>query len=218
MTEERRSNIAPELRAESVDGEAPRITGYAAVFNELSADLGGFREKIRPGAFKETIAADDIRALWNHDPNFVLGRTTNGTLKLEEDQRGLRIDIKPPDTQWARDAMTTIGRGDVDQMSFGFETRDDRWTQAEGETQRELISVGLFDVSPVTYSAYPQTSAEARSMAKNLSAPDPDLAIYGKSDPDAQAGILEAPTLTAAQVRDIRRRWRMQLAEQEVKK
>ena len=78
------------------EGEDPKIVGYASVFNKLSEDLGFGREKVKRGAFAESIGKDDIRALWNHDSNIVLGRNTSGTLKLEEDQKGLKVEISPP--------------------------------------------------------------------------------------------------------------------------
>jgi len=160
--------LALERRAfsfevKAAETEKPKIAGYAAVFNKLSQDLGGFRELIKPGAFAKTIQNADVRALWNHDPNYVLGRTKSGTLKLEEDETGLYIEIDPPDTQWARDLMESIRRGDVDQMSFGFRTVADSWRTENGETIRELLEVELFDVSPVTFPAYPQTSVGVRS-------------------------------------------------------
>jgi uncharacterized protein len=153
-----------ELRVEG--GESPKIVGHAAVFDKWSEDLGGFREKIRAGAFKKTIKEADVRALFNHDPNFVLGRNKAGTLSLAEDDKGLAISIDPPDTQWARDLTTSIERGDIDQMSFGFRTIKDQWTTPKegNENQRELLEVELFDVSPVTFPAYPQTDVGVRSV------------------------------------------------------
>lgn len=160
---ERRTFIMKELRI-AKDDESPKIVGYAAVFNQLSDDLGGFRERVLPGAFEETIKADDIRALWNHDPNYVLGRNASGTLKLAEDEHGLRIEIDPPDTQWARDLLATMQRGDVDQMSFGFYTVSDDWRKEKGQVVRDLVKAKLFDVSPVTFPAYPQTVVHARDI------------------------------------------------------
>ncbi len=151
-----------ELRTNVQDGQR-HIVGYAAIFNTLSDDLGWFREKVDPGAFADTIKTDDIRALWNHDSNFVLGRNTSGTLTLSEDERGLKIDVIPPDTQWARDLMTSIDRGDVTQMSFGFETLSDKWETVDKEEIRTLIKVRLYDVSPVTFPAYPNTEVALRS-------------------------------------------------------
>ena len=99
----------------------PTIEGHAAVFDSLSVELWGFFEEIAPGAFADSIeAGDDVRALFNHDPNYVLGRSRNGTLRLAEDEVGLRVEFEPPDTQQARDVVTLIERGDVNQMSFAL--------------------------------------------------------------------------------------------------
>jgi HK97 family phage prohead protease len=149
-----------------IDGDEPqKIKGYAAVFDRWSEDLGGFREIIRKGAFSKTVSKADVRALFNHDPNYVLGRTKSGTLALTEDDKGLAIEISPPDAQWARDLMVSISRGDISQMSFGFRVpkNGDKWTEENGKTMRELLEVELFDVSPVTFPAYPQTSVGVRS-------------------------------------------------------
>ena len=161
---ERRSFTLLEIRAKA---DKLGITGHAAVFNQLSDDLGGFKEMIRPGAFASSIARDDIRSLWNHDANFVLGRNKNGSLVLSEDDIGLAIDNTFPDTTYARDLAKVIERGDVDQMSFGFRTLREDWRIESGLVVRELIEAELFDVSPVTFPAYPQTdvsSREARSF------------------------------------------------------
>jgi HK97 family phage prohead protease len=162
---ERRFMELAELR---LDGEKDErsIRGYAAVFDAMSQPLFGFREIIRKGAFKKTIKDGDIRALWNHDPNYVLGRKSARTLRLEEDDKGLLSRIFPPDTQWARDLMTSIERGDVSQMSFGFRTVKDHWLPPgdDGLPIRELLSCQLFDVSPVTYPAYPQTEVHVRAL------------------------------------------------------
>lgn len=158
MKPERRYLNASGLRMED---ETRKITGYAAVFNSMSEDLGGFREIVAPGAFSETLDAD-VRALWNHDANLVLGRTKSGTLALSEDDRGLRVEITPPESAgWMLEAMD---RGDVDQMSFGFFVDDDEWKMQDGEPLRTLRKVRLFDVSVVTYPAYPETEAAVRSL------------------------------------------------------
>ena len=150
--------------------DTPKITGYAAVFNEpseLLSDGWGFSwiEIIRHGAFAKTIKEADVRALVNHDSNYVLGRNAAGTLSLKENRRGLEVSIDPPDTQWARDLVVSMERGDVTQMSFAFSVVTDRWTEdRKAETlTRELLEVKLYDVSVVTFPAYPQTSAVARS-------------------------------------------------------
>jgi len=166
---ERRSVAVKELRIESgVEGNPkdPQIVGYASVFDTWSEELGGsfpYREKVLPGAFAESIVRDDIRALFNHDPNYILGRNKSGTLELAEDQKGLLVKITPPNTQWAKDLLVSIERGDITQMSFGFFVLEDIWLESEGTDVRELLKVKLFDVSPVTFPAYAQTECNIRS-------------------------------------------------------
>jgi len=151
-------------------GDNKKIVGYAAVFNSLSEDLGGFREKINPGAFRAAIKKSDTVALFNHDSNIVLGRTSAGTLELKEDKTGLFMEIDPPDTQAARDLMVSIERGDIKQQSFGFIVKNDSWETIDGEEIRTIGEVEeLYDVSPVTYPAYPDTSVALRSLEINKS-------------------------------------------------
>lgn len=165
MTERRVFELS-DLRVEHrAEGDGPsRLAGHAAVFDALSLDLGGFRERIAPGAFAASIAEDDIRALFNHDPNLVLGRNAAGTLRLAEDDAGLAIGIDLPGTQFARDLAVSIERRDITQMSFAFRTVSDEWQMIDGEPIRTLLAVQLFDVSPVTFPAYPQTDVAVRSM------------------------------------------------------
>ena len=173
-TIERRNFNLSELRAITDEKGLRKISGYAAVFNSVSEELSWFKEKIEPGAFGESIGTDDIRALWNHDSNYVLGRNKSGSLMLVEDQHGLKIEIDPPDTQWARDLMVSIDRGDVSQMSFGFQTITDKWEMSEGVDMRTLLKVRLFDVSPVTFPAYPDTEVGLRSLEEHRkTAPQP---------------------------------------------
>lgn len=151
-----------EVRAASADAPA-LIKGHAAVFDTLSEEMFGMREKIRPGAFQRSLKKADVRALFNHDPNIVLGRNKSGTLELREDDKGLWFQVEPPDTQAARDLLVSINRGDISQASFSFMTVKDQWTQEGDMTIRELIDVELFDVSPVTFPAYTKTDVKARS-------------------------------------------------------
>jgi HK97 family phage prohead protease len=166
---ERRVFDVAELRLAS-EGDTRTIQGYAAVFDSMSQPLMGFREVIRKGAFKKTVRESDIRALWNHDPNFVLGRKSARTLRLEEDDKGLLTRIFPPSTTWASDLMTSIERGDVSQMSFGFQMVKDHWLQPgkDGLPVRELLEVRLFDVSPVTFPAYQQTEVHVRALMDSV--------------------------------------------------
>ncbi len=164
---EQRSASITEMRIEAQENGLPIIEGHAAIFDSLSQDLGiifPFKEKIRAGAFKTSLEQDDVRALWNHDPNYVLGRNKAGTLELKETSKGLLVRIHPPDTQWARDLAESIKRGDVSQMSFGFICEEDTWTVEGGEDVRTLERVKLFDVSPVTFPAYLDTDIGVRSV------------------------------------------------------
>jgi HK97 family phage prohead protease len=168
---ERRQIKARELRVVDAEGQRPRILGYGAVFNEWSDDLGGFRERIAPGAFAGSLQRDDIRSLFNHDPNHVLGRNLAGTLRLAEDAVGLALEVEPPDAQWAADLLASIRRGDISGMSFGFRTLRDEWMPVQaGPSERVLVEVALYDVGPVTFPAYPQTSVTVRQKAAELRA------------------------------------------------
>ena len=158
---ERRCFSGAEMR---VDEDAGTITGYAALFNS-ETDLGWEREMIAPGAFGRSMRnGADVRALFNHDPNIVLGRNTAGTLDLTEDDRGLAYIIHLPDTEQARAIREGIKRGDISQSSFAFRpVRDERITNENGKDLRILHEVELFDVSPVTYPSYKDTVASARA-------------------------------------------------------
>lgn len=155
---ERRYFSATEIRVK--DDESNAITGYAAVFDKWSEDLGWFKEQIAPGAFTRTIQNADVRALINHDPNLIIGRTKNDTLRLWEDDKGLGYEVDLPETSYATDLRESISRRDITQNSFGFQTVQDEWSD-DGK-RRTLIEVKLFDVSPVTFPAYKQTNVKIR--------------------------------------------------------
>lgn len=169
----RETRIFTGLKVEArADAEAlPTIRGYAAVFNSETVIGGkswGFREKIAPGAFSDALKSSDVRALFNHDEDLVLGRLKAGTLRISEDERGLKVEIDPPDTQDARDLITKMQRGDIDQMSFAFtmEGGAQAWDESGEMPLRTIQKVGeLLDVSIVTYPAYPDTEAAARSLS-----------------------------------------------------
>ena len=172
---ERRCVEVGELRAlKAAAGDGPevrRIGGYAALFNTVSEELWGFREEIAPGAFAQTLQeGTDVRALFNHDPNLVLGRSTAGTLRLQEDDRGLAFEIDLPDTSYAQDLWRLIERRDVSQMSFGFLVVTDEWRMKDGLPLRTVRTADLFDVSPVTYPAYAETNVAVRSRAQEICA------------------------------------------------
>jgi HK97 family phage prohead protease len=149
------------------EGENQVVVGYGAVFNTESNDLGGFTERINQSAF-DGRTEDDVRFLLNHDPNFIFGRTTSGTLRLSIDEIGLRYEVDLPDTQSARDLTTSLKRGDINQSSFAFTVEDDTWEQDDDNNiVRTINKVSrLYDVSAVTYPAYEEASVALRSMEK----------------------------------------------------
>lgn len=158
-----------EFRADG-DDEDRTISGYGALFNTLSENLGGFREKIEPGAFDDVLQ-DDVRALFNHNPDKILARTQtpegkDPTLNIGVDATGLNYSFGVPDTSYARDLVTSIDRGDISQSSFAFIVADDRWEEdEEGRLIRTILKIArLFDVSPVTYPGYADTTVAARAM------------------------------------------------------
>lgn len=149
-----------EIREE---GDGMTLTGYAALFNSWSEDLGGFREQIAPGAFKRSLRSrNDIKLLWNHDSSEVLASTRAGTLQLMEDERGLRVTASLAPTQRGKDTAILVKRGDVTGFSFGFsipERGGDSWNP-EG-TERTLKSVRLFETSLTPFPAYQGTNGTA---------------------------------------------------------
>lgn len=160
-----------EMRVVRSEGKASKIVGHAAVFDsptKIGSGAWGFMETVKPGAFAKSIKEDDIRGLFNHDPNIILGRNTAGTLELSEDDKGLAYTITPPETQWARDLLESIDRGDVSGSSFGFEVKKQRWTEHDDDgdevklDERDLLELKLWDVSPVTFPAYPDTDVAKR--------------------------------------------------------
>lgn len=161
-------NIDCEMRAEDGDDGKVKISGYAAVFNIRSNPLGGFVEIIMPGAFDDVLN-DDTRCLFNHNPNYVLGRNKS-TLKLSIDSRGLFYEVPDaPQNQTIRDlVIDPMRRGDINQSSFAFSVArgGDKWYEDEdGAIVREIHKVArLYDVSPVTYPAYEAATSTARSL------------------------------------------------------
>jgi HK97 family phage prohead protease len=155
------------------DDAAPSIEGYASVFNEeyVLWDTKSYRvvEIVKPGAFTRSLKEkQDVRCLFNHDPNHLLGRTTAGTLRMKQDDTGLSFVNDMPDTQLGRDVRTSIDRGDLSGCSFGFTVTKQTWREEEKDgltvSTREIEDVDLFDVSPVTYPAYTGTSVGSRSV------------------------------------------------------
>jgi len=170
------------------EGEVNKIVG-TILYGVPSKELDWFTEIIMPGAFDDVLK-DDIRALFNHNPDLILGRTKSGTMKIQLTEKGLGFEIFYPDTSCARDLVESIRRGDIDAVSFAFRTKDVEWIDNEdGTSTRKILKFSMLqDISPVTYPAYPDMyidlrgEYEASKQARKLSDDDPDddLAGYEK--------------------------------------
>lgn len=151
-----------EFPLEDVSLDGHTIRGYAAVFNSDSEWLGGFYERIEPGAF-DNVLTDDARAYFNHDENRLLGRVSSGTLRISADERGLFYEVDLPNTSYAKDLVELMKRGDIRESSFAFLIGRDRWEERNGKTYRIIESFSrLLDVSPVAQPAYPAATSELK--------------------------------------------------------
>jgi len=166
-----RRGLSFELRMDTKEDGTQMFRGHAAVFDSPSELLAGcFREIIKPGAFTEALKVSDVRALWNHNPDHVLGRTSSGTLRMKEDETGLSVEIDLPDTTAGRDLRVSMERKDVKEMSFAFKVADggDIWTRDADDSGNWTRTIGkferIYDASPVTYPAYPETDCALRSL------------------------------------------------------
>ncbi len=160
--------IPADVEVRSAGGGRRVLAGYAARFDVLSHDLGGFREKIARGAFTDSIRrGDDAIFVVDHDPGRLLARVKSGTLRLSEDAAGLRFEADMPDTTLGRDVLEMVRRGDLAEMSFKFRAREDSWARdAVGGDIRTLLRVDVGDVSVVVDAAYPETSVSARGVRR----------------------------------------------------
>ena len=159
MIETRNNDSEFELRA--LDGPKPGVvSGYAALFESMSEDMGGFREKLSRYAFDGILQGADVRVLADHDTARVLGRTRAGTAHVATDTQGLHFEVELPDTTYARDLWSSMERGDISQCSFGFYVGDESWGEDEaGRPVRTITRVErLVEVSIVAVPAYPDTS------------------------------------------------------------
>ena len=183
---ERRS-VALPLTLETRDAGKAYIGGYAAKYNVRSTMLGTFREQIMPGAFSRALKEQPhpVVALWNHDPNFVLGSTRSGTLTVGTDDEGMRYSVEVPDTQLGRDLSTLIARGDVWGSSFAFVlgrgSDSESWDKDEDGVALRIVHEveGVYDVSPVLTPAYEQatTGVAVRSYERFLQSHRPALKL-----------------------------------------
>lgn len=170
MMERRYNSTRPMTVAKRDDG-VTTIGGYAAVYyrdGDAATEYElwpGVRERVMHGAFDRAIRdRQDVRGLFNHDPNHVLGRVAPGTLVLSTDEIGLRYEIALPDTQAGRDVAVMVERGDVSGSSFAFSVVKQSWVRGTDFDVRELADLDLFDVSPVTFPAYDGTSVGVRAV------------------------------------------------------
>ncbi|HUU97154.1 MAG TPA: HK97 family phage prohead protease [Phycisphaerae bacterium] len=203
---ERRFTSAPghDVMCQRAEGEPATISGYAAVFYDGTPRTEyplweGAVERILPGAFDRALKEDDIRALFNHDPSAVLGRSAAGTLVLSIDATGLAYRIDAPDTQVGRDVSESVRRRDVTGSSFAFMVTDQEWRTENSVDIREVKGVRLFDVGPVTYPAYTATTVGARS-APSAAEPDEARASF---EAHKAARIAAVHARTAARVRAV---------------
>lgn len=166
-----------EVRRTPAEGENSQanttVSGYVVKFNSRSELIfGEFYEKVASGAFNRSLKENTIKALWNHDSNFVLGSTKSQTLRLREDNLGLYFEIDLPNNYIGENSLESIQRGDVDGVSFGFTVRADSWAYLEEEDvyERTLLDIDLVEISPTPFPAYENSSEVAvvqRSMKES---------------------------------------------------
>jgi HK97 family phage prohead protease len=179
--ERRFTSVRVELRASSDDKQT--IGGYAAKFNRMSQNLGGFVERIDPGFFNKSRGDGwpGVIARHNHDDNMLLGTTGAGTLRLSLDSVGLMYEVDTPHSR--ADVYELVQRGDVHQSSFAFRAFEDDWaTTDQGFPLRTLISGQLFDVASVNTPAYTDTSVGLRSLARKFDATLEEVRALAEQD------------------------------------
>lgn len=169
-----------------------KLAGYAAVYNSYSQDLGGFVERILPGAFKRTLTAPDhIRALLEHDQQRLLGRVGSRTLSLQEDTKGLYFELSLPDTTYARDLGVLVERGDISGCSFGFRVPEggDHWDMRSGKLTRDLVAIDLQEITITANPAYLDTTVAKRAMeAWEKRKACPRITWFDEQDDDYHGG------------------------------
>ncbi|MEK4894182.1 HK97 family phage prohead protease [Bacillus sp. FSL M7-0996] len=164
---EKRELLSSTLEIREIEGGLRIITGYAVKWEMKSVTMGywrRFKEQFKRGAFTDSLTQDDQLALWSHDYSQVLGRTKNGTLRLFEDEIGLRFELDLADTTLGDDTYKTIKRGDVDGVSFGFQMTKEEWDESDPDNVvRSVTKAKLVEISPVAFPAYPDSQVSARS-------------------------------------------------------
>jgi HK97 family phage prohead protease len=166
---ELRSFPAQELRVATNDDGSKVVSGYAITYNALSVDLGGFKEIVAPGSLTRSLKENpDVKCLRDHRSELILGRTTAGTLSLEDQPTGLFFRCTLPNTSAANDLAESLSRGDVSGCSFGFNVMNDTWMDdADGNLIRTLLDLNLFEISVTSFPAYPSTTAALRDALQS---------------------------------------------------
>jgi uncharacterized protein len=164
---------AASVASRAAGDDTPVVEGYAALFNSETVIGSWFREVILPGAFKDTVANDDIRVAFNHSPHYIIGRTSAKTAEFTEDKTGLRYKADPPDTTWAKDMVTSIKRRDITGSSFQFEVEkdeDEEWDFSQTKQGklplRTIKRAKLYEGGPVAFPAYEDTTVSARAIGR----------------------------------------------------
>jgi uncharacterized protein len=164
---EKREMVTEGMEVREAENGTRTISGYVVKWEMKSHPMGywrRFKEQFKKGAFADSLTQDDQRALWSHDTSQVLGRTKNGTLRLFEDEVGLRFELDLPNTTLGNDAYETIKRGDVDGVSFGFQMQKEEWDESDPDNIiRSITKAKLLEISPVAFPYYPDSQVSARS-------------------------------------------------------
>lgn len=156
---------------EKTDAKAETVNfgGRAILYDHETELWDGFYEKINTDAFKDAVETDDVRCLFNHDPNIVLGRNKSGTLLLVNSDSGVDFTVEAPASDRFKELAESVKRGDINQCSFAFSVESETWSYDDNGDVHRSINLGkLYDVSIVTYPAYEDTEAYCRSKKQEL--------------------------------------------------
>lgn len=153
-----------ELRAAGEGGSGATTTGYACLFGNVTSIGGYWQERFAKGAFTKSLGERDVVALHSHDNGRPMGRMSRETLRVSEDDKGLRFENDLPDTQDGRDLATSIGRGDIEGMSFRFRARKEEWDETQDPPMRTVIEAELYEITYTAFPAYPDTEVGMRSL------------------------------------------------------
>lgn len=176
MSKDEIRTLSQSVEVRSDEEEQMSVTGYALKFDTWSNDLGGFRETVSAKALEDT-PLEDVRALFNHDPQKVLGRTSNESLKLEVDKVGLRFELELPNTTYARDLYENLKLGNIDKCSYGFRVGANgdevRFNKDKNLYERTVNAISkLAEISVVSFPAYEDTIVSVRSVDEAIKESD----------------------------------------------